>query len=106
MFFHPPLPFYGNKSNLRNNIINIVTELPDDLLFIDLFGGSFYLSYLIKSIKPKANVICNDYDYYINRLLILIKQINYFPSSKNVFLQIFAPIQRCLLKILKRSNPL
>lgn len=43
-------------------------NLDNDTIFIDLFGGSFYLSYLAKQVYPKCKVICNDYDNYRERL--------------------------------------
>lgn len=64
----PPLPFYGNKSKIKNELLPIIKSLPDEQIYIDLFGGSFYLSHLIKTIKPSSVVICNDYDNYIKRL--------------------------------------
>ena len=45
-----------------------INSCDDDMTFIDLFGGSFYLSYVITRLKPKAKVICNDFDNYRERL--------------------------------------
>ena len=67
----PPLPFRGNKSVNKEQLINILSSpiLNDDnIIYVDLFGGSFYISYLIHKLHPKNRVICNDYDKYIERL--------------------------------------
>lgn len=62
-----PLPFQGNKSKHIDNFINYITNCPANT-YIDLFGGSCYLSYVIHRLKPQAHVICNDYDNYRERL--------------------------------------
>lgn len=66
----PPIPFQGNKSIGRLKFIEIVKSIFNggNKIYVDLFGGSFYLSYLIKLIHPSAKVICNDYDNYLTRL--------------------------------------
>lgn len=38
------------------------------MIFVDLFGGSFYISYLIHKLYPNNRIICNDFDNYIDRL--------------------------------------
>ena len=62
----PPLPFQGNKSIGRVKFLEIVKRIKDGnkKTFVDLFGGSLYLSYLIHQVFPEAKVICNDYDNY------------------------------------------
>ena len=68
-YVRPPLPFPGNKSRIRKELIPLIDkEFPDDAIYVDLFGGSFYLSYLVKSLKPNSRVICNDFDNYAKRL--------------------------------------
>lgn len=66
----PPLPFQGNKSIGRLKFIEIVKGMlnGDNKIYVYLFRGSFYLSYLIRMIHPIAKVICNDYDNYLARL--------------------------------------
>lgn len=66
----PPLPFQGNKAIGRLKFIEIVKSIfnGENKIFVDLFGGSFYLSYLIHMIHPTAKVICNDFDNYLTRL--------------------------------------
>ena len=62
-----PLSFQGNKSKHIEHFINYINTCPA-LTFIDLFGGSCYLSYVVHQLKPQARVICNDYDNYRERL--------------------------------------
>lgn len=66
----PPLPFQGNKAGGRTKFIEFLTDIEElsEWTFVDLFGGSFYLSYLIHKVYPKAKIICNDYDNYMERL--------------------------------------
>lgn len=66
----PPLPFQGNKSLGRKKFLEFLNKIDNgnDMVFVDLFGGSFYLSYLVHQMFPKAKVICNDYDNYMERL--------------------------------------
>lgn len=89
---NPPLPFYGNKSNFKEIISQICVDYNghDDMIFVDLFGGSLYLSYLFKSFFPNCQVISNDYDdyhirlqnyYYTNDLLKLITLVVNFNTS-------------------------
>ena len=82
---HIPLPFQGNKTNRIDSFIEHINSLPNNLTFIDLFGGSCYLSYVIHKLKPNAKIICNDFDDYrerlknvniTNELLSAIKLIN------------------------------
>ena len=63
-----PLSFQGNKSKHIDHFINYITDCPATT-FIDLFGGSCYLSYVVHQLKPQAKVICNDFDNYRERLI-------------------------------------
>lgn len=62
----PSLPFQG----LFLSIIEIIKRINngENKTYIDLFGGSFYLSYMIHMIYQSAKVICNDYNNYMKRL--------------------------------------
>ena len=64
---HVPLSFQGNKSKHINGFIEYINKCPCQT-YIDLFGGSCYLSYVIHQVQPQARVICNDYDNYCERL--------------------------------------
>ena len=56
---NPPLPFQGNRAPQKTQFINLLKKLNDgnNKVFVDLFGGSFYLSYLIHLTFPDAKVI-------------------------------------------------
>lgn len=67
-FTQAPLPFQGQKRRFLKQFEAIVQELPDDAVFVDLFGGSGLLSHTVKRIKPNATVVYNDYDNFSERL--------------------------------------
>lgn len=66
-----PLPFQGQKRSFVKSFINVISEFRHDCTFVDLFGGSGLLSHTTKFYKPKARVIWNDFDNYLNRLEII-----------------------------------
>ena len=69
MLARPPLSFIGNKSKFRKKFIEILErDFNDKYIYVDLFGGSGYLSYVVKNIFPNATVIYNDYDNYLDRV--------------------------------------
>ena len=69
MLARPPLSFIGNKSKFRKKFIEILErDFNDKHIYVDLFGGSGYLSYVVKNIFPNATVIYNDYDNYLDRV--------------------------------------
>lgn len=63
-----PLPFQGQKRNFVTDFRKEIAKLPDDTIFIDLFGGSGLLSRAAKDTKPNSRVIYNDFDDYRLRL--------------------------------------
>ncbi|KAI5503649.1 phage tail repeat-like family [Trichomonas vaginalis G3] len=67
-FTKPPLPFFGNKSRCKDILLRELKKLPNGLTFVDLFGGSFYISHLCHTVFPDSKIICNDFDNYMNRL--------------------------------------
>ena len=78
MLVRPPLPFIGNKSKYRGNILQILqTYIPivskqQDFYIVDVFGGSGFCAYLARQVFPDEthiHVIYNDYDNYTDRLL-------------------------------------
>ena len=78
MYKAPPLSFAGNKRNYRKLFLQELPNMFDDTYtFVDMFGGSGYLSYLVKYTFPKARVIYNDYDDYSNRL-------NHIPETNEI----------------------
>ena len=90
---NPPLPFRGNKSVIRKDLIKLLNNeaLNDDsIIYVDLFGGSLYISYLIHQMKPNNEIITNDYDNYIERLMNidktneLLNKINEITKNSNI----------------------
>ena len=63
-----PISFQGNKSKHIDDFINYIKQCPCQT-YVDLFGGSCYLSYVVHQLKPQARVVCNDYDNYRERLI-------------------------------------
>ena len=68
MYKVAPLPFVGQKRNFVREFIKVLDRLPDDAVFVDLFGGSGLLSHVAKRHKPQSKVIYNDFDCYRDRL--------------------------------------
>ena len=69
MLKKPPLSFFGNKSRFANLFIKQLKEhFNDNYIYVDLFGGSGYLSYIVKNVFHDAHVIYNDYDNYMDRI--------------------------------------
>ena len=79
LFTSPPLPFNGNKRNWINYIKEQFKnyKIPQDVVIVDLFGGSGLLSHLFAWLYPNNKVIYNDYDNYVDILNEeTIKKIN------------------------------
>ena len=71
-FRQAPLPFVGQKRRFLNHFKTIlndnITNDGDGWTIIDVFGGSGLLAHTAKHLKPKARVIYNDFDGYVERL--------------------------------------
>lgn len=67
-FTSSPLPFQGQKRRFLKQFEGVVHSLPDDAVFVDLFGGSGLLSHTVKHLKPNSKVVYNDYDNFSIRL--------------------------------------
>lgn len=67
-----PLPFQGQKRRFLKDFKQALKEftppLHENLIFVDLFGGSGLLSHTAKSLFPSAQVVYNDFDNYSERL--------------------------------------
>ena len=63
-----PLPFMGQKRRFLKDFKNALNNYPSDATYVDLFGGSGFLSYLVKQVYPNANVVYNDFDNYRQRI--------------------------------------
>lgn len=69
LYKQAPLSFAGQKKSFRDEFIQIIKDkFSEDNLFVDLFGGSGYLSHCIHYVYPKAKVVYNDFDNYAERL--------------------------------------
>ena len=76
-FTKPPLPFIGNKSSWKNEFRQAIKEYiaKGIKIFVDVFGGSGYCSYMIKQCINELGlniddytIIYNDFDNYVGRL--------------------------------------
>lgn len=68
-YTNAPLPFMGQKRRFLKQFKSCLNDqFPDNLLFVDLFGGSGLLSHTVKRNRPNARVIYNDYDHYSKRI--------------------------------------
>lgn len=67
-YSNAPLPFQGQKRKFAKYLRAILKEYPSDAIFVDLFGGSGLLSHIVKSEKPNATVIYNDFNNFKKRL--------------------------------------
>ena len=67
-YVQAPLPFVGQKRMFAAQFIKILPQFEDKTIFVDLFGGSGFLSHTAKMHRPDATVIYNDYDNYRGRL--------------------------------------
>ncbi|WP_230466778.1 DNA adenine methylase [Faecalibacter macacae] len=46
----------------------MIHNYPDQMIYVDLFGGSGILSHTVKQLKPNSKVIYNDYDNFNHRI--------------------------------------
>lgn len=68
-YTQPPLPFHGNKRMWVKQFTELLKANYSDCdIVVDLFGGSGFCSYLAKKALPNAEVVYNDFDYYVNRI--------------------------------------
>ena len=49
--------------------IKVLSQFPENTVFVDLFGGSGLLSHITKCQKPDATVVYNDFDNYRKRMV-------------------------------------
>ncbi|WP_435263417.1 DNA adenine methylase [Tenacibaculum sp. nBUS_03] len=63
-----PLPFQGQKRNFIKQFKEALKGFPENAIYVDLFGGSGLLSHTVKTEKPNAKVIYNDFDNFKERL--------------------------------------
>jgi 16S rRNA G966 N2-methylase RsmD len=67
-FHQAPLPFQGQKRKFLKEFKTALNEFSPTATYVDLFGGSGFLSHSIKQHYPNAKVVYNDFDGYSHRL--------------------------------------
>ena len=84
-----PLSFIGQKRNFIKAFRHIINaNIIDDgegWTVVDVFGGSCLLAHNAKHLLPKATVIYNDFDGYVDRL-------NYIEDTERLRQQIYSAI--------------
>lgn len=63
-----PLPFMGQKRRFLKDLKTALSSYPSNGTYVDLFGGSGFLSHTVKRFYPNATVVYNDYDNYRERI--------------------------------------
>ncbi|WP_443937108.1 DNA adenine methylase [Pedobacter sp. MW01-1-1] len=105
-----PLPFMGQKRRFLKELAIILKEYPDDAIYIDLFGGSGLLSHYVKSKKPRAKVVYNDFDDYVKRLANvestnkLLRKIRVLAEGQPRDKRITGQLREMILKEIEEAN--
>lgn len=113
-YTQPPLPFRGNKRMWGKQFTELLKANYSDCdIVVDLFGGSGFCSYLAKKALPDAEVVYNDFDYYVERikkipqtneiLQRLAQVVDGIPIKANIGKE---AKQRCLDIIRQYENPM
>jgi len=105
-----PLPFQGQKRKFVKIFAEKIETLPDDTIFVDLFGGSGLLSRAAKDTKPMCRVIYNDYDDYHLRIANiantnkLIAEIRGITGSMPRFQRLSSDIKEKILTVIAKHE--
>lgn len=105
-----PLPFQGQKRKFVKLFAEKIETLPDDTIFVDLFGGSGLLSRAAKDTKPMCQVIYNDYDDYHLRIANiantnkLIAEIRSIAGSMPRFQRLSSDIKEKILTVIAKHE--
>lgn len=105
-----PLPFQGQKRKFVKLFVEKIENLPDDTIFVDLFGGSGLLSRAAKDTKPMCQVIYNDYDDYHLRIANiantnkLIAEIRSITGSMPRFQRLSSDIKEKILTVIAKHE--
>lgn len=87
-----------------------IETLPDDTVFVDIFGGSGILSRAVKDIKPTYRVIYNDYDDYHLRITNiantnkLITEIRGITGSMPRFQRLSSDVKEKILTVIAKHE--
>ena len=68
-----PLPFQGQKRRFLGEFKKALKDVPEEAIFVDLFGGSGLLSHTVKCERPGAKVVYNDFDNFSERIAAIPK---------------------------------
>lgn len=79
-----PLPFQGQKRKFLKDFKSALSEFPSTATYIDLFGGSGFLSHTVKQHLPNAKVVYNDFDGYSVRLENVDKTNNIISDIRKI----------------------
>lgn len=105
-----PLPFQGQKRKFVKIFAEKIETLPDDTIFVDLFGGSGLLSRAAKDTKPMCRVIYNDYDDYHLRVANiantnkLIAEIRGITGSMPRFQRLSSDVKEKILTVIAKHE--
>jgi len=105
-----PLPFQGQKRKFVKIFAEKIETLPDDTIFVDLFGGSGLLSRAAKDTKPMCRVIYNDYDDYHLRIANiantnkLIAEIRGITGSMPRFQRLSSDVKEKILTVIAKHE--
>lgn len=105
-----PLPFQGQKRKFVKLFAEKIETLPDDTIFVDLFGGSGLLSRAAKDTKPMCRVIYNDYDDYHLRIANiantnkLIAEIRGITGSMPRFQRLSSDVKEKILTVIAKHE--
>lgn len=104
----PPIPFQGNKRYFVKQFKAVIADLPEDTVFVDLFGGSGLLSRVAKDVHPNSRVIYNDFDGFSERLRLIpetnkiLEEIRPLVAGFSEKEKLPEPIKTEVLKIIAR----
>ncbi|MDO4725910.1 MAG: DNA adenine methylase [Porphyromonadaceae bacterium] len=109
-YHQAPLPFQGQKRKFVKLFAERIKQLPEDTIFVDLFGGSGLLSRAAKDTKPTCRVIYNDYDDYHLRIANiantnkLIAEIRGITGSMPRFQRLSSDLKEKILTVITRHE--
>lgn len=62
------MPFQGQKRRWIKQLQEVAAKVLEGTVFVDVFGGSGFVSHTLKQARPDCRVVWNDYDNYSERL--------------------------------------
>ena len=89
-----PLPFQGQKRRFLKELKQELQQFSPTATYVDLFGGSGFLSHTVKQHYPKATVVYNDFDNYTYRLESVEKTNAIIADIREILAPIFSTIMK------------